>query len=282
MKSSIVRRAINFNESLSRRFDALLPGEYQVDGNRDFREQFSPPYITKGIRLVDVGGGKIPYIDARTKSALELHVTGLDISREELDRAPACAYDEVICSDISAYHGKRDSDVVVCQAVLEHVKDVGVAFASFASILKPGGVALIWVPSRNALFARLNLLLPETLKRKILFFIYPRMRYGQGFTSYYDRCTPVKFQALAARYGFVVERQQLYFSNKYFYFCTPLHVMWRAWLLVFRLLRHQEAAETFAMALRLTAGGAAGAESAGGTEPAKERCAHAREVGVQQ
>jgi 2-polyprenyl-3-methyl-5-hydroxy-6-metoxy-1,4-benzoquinol methylase len=77
--------------------------------------------------------------------------------------------------------------MLVCQAVLEHVRDVEQAFAAFASILKPQGLALIGVPSRHAAFARLNMLLSEKVKRKILFFVFPHMKEGQGFISYYDR-----------------------------------------------------------------------------------------------
>jgi 2-polyprenyl-3-methyl-5-hydroxy-6-metoxy-1,4-benzoquinol methylase len=59
--------------------------------------------------------------------------------------------------------------MLLCKAALEHVGDVEQAFAAFASILKPQGLALIWVPSRHAAFARLNMALPEKMKRNILF-----------------------------------------------------------------------------------------------------------------
>jgi 2-polyprenyl-3-methyl-5-hydroxy-6-metoxy-1,4-benzoquinol methylase len=248
--TSIIRQLINFNVRLSGRFDALLPAGYQIDGNRDFHDQFCPAFIKPGIRLVDVGGGKNPYVNPLTKSQLGLYVTGLDISQEELNRAPEAAYDAVICADITTYRGAHDADMLICEAVLEHVCDVERAFAAFASILKPQGLALIWVPSRHAAFARLNMALPEKIKRKILFFVFPHMKDDQGFTPYYDRCTPRQFQQLSQKYGFTIEEQRLYYSNKYFYFFLPLHVLWRVWLMAFRAVRNQQAAETFSMALR--------------------------------
>ena len=247
---NVVRKLFDSNIALSSRFDARLPEVFRTDGNTDFLNRFAPPFIGPRSRLVDVGGGKQPYLDARTKSALAVHVTGIDISQEELDRAPAGAYDATICADISIYRGATNADVIVCQAVLEHVPDVARAFAAFASILRPGGVALIFLPSRNAVYARLNLLLPEALKRRILFYIFPQARAAQGFTSYYDRCTPRDFQVLAESHGFTVEAMQLYYASSYFSFLTPLHIAWRLWVFLFRALDELRAAETFAMALR--------------------------------
>jgi SAM-dependent methyltransferase len=247
---SMIRKTINLNSLLSARFDACLPELYQTDGNRDFCDRFSVGFLKPGLRLVDVGGGKNPYVDPDKKEKLDLHVTGFDIDREELDRAPKHAYDEVVCADITSYRGKHDADLLVCQAVLEHVRDVEQAFAAFSSMLRPHGLALIWVPSRYAAFARLNMMLPEKLKRQILFFIFPHMKEDQGFTPYYDRCTPRDFARLARKHGFTVESQRLYYSNKYFYFFLPLHVVWRVWLMAFRAIDSTQAAETFSMALR--------------------------------
>ncbi len=247
---SIIRQFINFNSQLCKRFDSLLPESYRIDGNADFQRRFGPAFLQPGSRLVDVGGGKAPLVNPSTKAQLHLRVTGLDVSQEELDGAPEGAYDSVICADITTYRGQQDADILVCQAVLEHVQDVEQAFAAFTSIVKPQGLVLLWVPSRHAAFARLNMLLPENLKRKILFFIFPHMEAEQGFKVYYDRCTPRHFQQISQKHGFTVESQRLYYSNKYFYFFLPLHVLWRVWLLAFRAVGKQQAAETFSMALR--------------------------------
>ena len=96
-------------------------------------------------------------------------MVGLDIDGKELSAAPDGLYDRTAAADITKYRGQGDADLVICQALLEHVHDTGRALEAIASILKPGGRALIFVPSRNAVYARLNLLLPENLKRRILF-----------------------------------------------------------------------------------------------------------------
>jgi 2-polyprenyl-6-hydroxyphenyl methylase/3-demethylubiquinone-9 3-methyltransferase len=146
--------------------------------------------------------------------------------------------------------GFRRWGPVICQALLEHVRDTGGAFRAISSILKPGGRAILFVPSRNAVFARLNLLLPETWKRRILFSIFPEMQRDHGFPAFYHQCTPAGFARLSGQYGLVTEDRRLYFQSDYFRFCFPLHAVWRIWTLLFRLVAGPAAAETFTLVLR--------------------------------
>ncbi len=245
----LLRSFIDWQRRLSRRFDELLPASLTTDGNRDFLDRFSLAFLAPGLRVYDVGGGKHPWLDAASKADRSIVVVGLDIDARELAQAPAGGYDETLCADITRYEGRGDADLVVCQSLLEHLPDNDRAFHALSSMLKPGGRALIFVPSRNALFARLNLLLPQALKRRLLFAIYPESRAGQGFASFYHRCTPRDFEALAARHGLLVRETRLYFQSAYFTFFAPLHVAWRLWSLAFRALRGAQAAETFCMAL---------------------------------
>jgi 2-polyprenyl-6-hydroxyphenyl methylase/3-demethylubiquinone-9 3-methyltransferase len=200
--------------------------------------------------VYDVGGGKHPYVDTKLKAELSLSIVGLDIDPNELSRAPEGAYDELICSDIATYRGKQDADLIICQAVLEHVENVEQALAAMASILRVGGRAIIFVPSRNAVFARLNLMLPERVKKKLLYTIYPQPRSHHGFRSYYDRCTPTGFRAMATQHGLEIEESRMYFVSAYFSFFLPAYLMWRLWILLYRLLARERAAETFSMALK--------------------------------
>jgi 2-polyprenyl-6-hydroxyphenyl methylase/3-demethylubiquinone-9 3-methyltransferase len=248
----MLRTFLDWQLRLSRRFDRLLPEFYRVDGNDDFRDNILPQYIAQGMLIYDVGGGARPYVAPSLKRRLGLRVIGLDIDATELARAPAGAYDATICADLTRYRGRNDADLVICQATLEHVRDTEPAFAALATIAKPGGRVAIFVPSRNAVFARLNLLLPERLKRFLLFSIFPAEAVGrQGHKAYYDKCDPRQFAALAQRHGFAIERQEHYFMSFYFGFLVPLHMLWRLWIVLFRALRGNQAAETFVMVLRL-------------------------------
>ncbi len=235
---------------LSNTFDYLLPEKYRIDGNSHFNQEFVRPYLREGITLYDVGGGKLPLLSIQEKQDLKLKVVGLDIDKNELSRAPKGAYDQIVCADIIQFRGSEDADMIVCQAVLEHVQDNNAAFIAIYSMLKPGGVALIFLPSRNAIYARLNLIMPEKLKKKILFAIFPQTEGKQGFPSFYNKCTPKDFRELAELNNLVVEEQRNYYTCSYFSFCFPLHLVCRLWTFVFYLCAGEQAAETFSMAIR--------------------------------
>lgn len=246
----MLRRIINWNRRASRRFDGWLAKDYRIDGNLHFVEQVVPQYLSAGQCVYDIGAGRHPCVSLETKSRLALKVVGLDIDPNELEAAPAGAYDELHCADIRTFRGKGDADLIICQALLEHVQNVAEAFESIASILKPGGCALIFVPSRNAAFARLNLILPHRLKRAVLFAVFPEARRGQGFVSFYDRCTPADFHQLSKSNQLQVEREWLFWSSTYFTFLAPMHVAWRAMQRLYKLIAGRQAAETFSMVLR--------------------------------
>jgi SAM-dependent methyltransferase len=254
--SSLFRKLIASQARLTRKFDELLPGRYRIDGNADFIDNLVPRYIAAGAVVYDVGGGKNPLLDAQRKAQLGLKIIGLDIDAGELAAAPPGCYDRTICADIVSYGGAQDADLAICQALLEHVPDAAQALTAIASILKPGGQALLFVPSHNAVYARINLLLPQKLKERILFGIYPHMRRSQGFPAYYDRCTPAALEALALRQGLRAVERRVYFQSDYFRFCFPIHVLWRLWVLLFRSLAGDQAAETFSLVLRKEEGAA--------------------------
>ncbi len=149
---SLFHRFTHSQQNWSQQFDRLLPAEYGVDGNSDFLDNWIAPYIAPGAVLYDIGGGKNPVVSPEQKRRLGLRVIGLDIDGDELAAAPAGVYDETICADITRYDGQTDADVVICQALLEHVCDVQAAVEAIGGILKPGGTALLFLPSRNAAF----------------------------------------------------------------------------------------------------------------------------------
>jgi 2-polyprenyl-6-hydroxyphenyl methylase/3-demethylubiquinone-9 3-methyltransferase len=249
---SLLRRFIRNQRELSRRFDNALPKHFRIDGNSDFQNDFAPKYLRPKQRIYDVGGGKNPFLSSNAKRNLDAYVIGLDIDAAELARAPTGSYEETIVADITSYSGRGDADIVVCQTLLEHVVDVPRAMGAIASLLKPDGIALIFVPSRNAAFARLNLLLPEKFKRWLLFSIFPESRQVQGFHSYYNNCTPKDFRRIATEHGLKVIDERFYYESAYFTFFVPLHILWRLWVLVFHAFASSQAAETFSIAIGLS------------------------------
>ncbi len=244
-----IRKFVESQKQLSRAVDSHLPRELWVDGNRDFVDVVVPRYLSPSLTVYDVGGGKHPLVSAEAKRNLALRVIGLDIDERELKRAPAGCYDEIVVADLSSYRGRGDADLVICQALLEHVKNTDGAIAAIGSLLKPGGVALLFVPSKNAPFARLNRALPEALKRALLFSIFPGSSEGHGFPAYYDRCTPGDMEAMAERHGLRVRDLNAYYQSTYFSFFFPLYVAWRAWTIFGKNVIGAQAAETFTVVL---------------------------------
>ena len=109
----------------------------------------------------------------------------------------------------------------------------------------------IFAPSRNAVFARLNLALPEGLKRRMLFACFPHTSDGHdGFKAYYDHCTPRQIETLATVNGLEVEERHLFWRSYYFAVFTPAFLAWRLWQLLAYIALRENAAETFAYVLR--------------------------------
>jgi SAM-dependent methyltransferase len=214
----------------------------------DFAHRVVPEMLRAGMHVWDVGCGSRTVVAGTTKKALRLKVTGLDVDQSELALMEPGVCDETVVADLCLFRGDGSADLVLCQDVLEHVADVNRAFAGLVSIVKPGGKIAICAPCRNALFARLNLLLPECAKRSLLYWIWPRKADGHsGFPARYDRCTINDFTALADAHGLEVCELRAYWRTTYFTFLLPLWALWRAWQIVARAAVGDQAAEGFVL-----------------------------------
>jgi len=242
-----LRAFIQANRWLSGKTHGLLGSRYTTDGNADFRREIPAGYVIDGATVYDIGGGKQPFFSAEARAAHCLRVVGVDISAEELACAAPGLYDERWAVDVTELRGAGDGDLVVCQALLEHVKDVERAVAAIRTCLAPGGHVCVFVPCRNALFARLNRLLPEGLKRRILFAIYPHTARAQGFPSYYDRCTPDELDRLFRAVGLELVEERLYYVSKYFFFFYPAYLVWQLWILVASRVAPRRLCETMSL-----------------------------------
>jgi 2-polyprenyl-3-methyl-5-hydroxy-6-metoxy-1,4-benzoquinol methylase len=244
----LFRKWLDLNMALSRWADRCLPAQMTKDGNREFLDVFVDHYLHKDMKIYDVGGGKHPYLSPSDKRRLNAHVVGFDISGAELRSAPEGSYDRQIVANVCGYRGDGDGDLVICQSLLEHVPDTISALRAMTTLLKPGGILLVFVPCRNACFARLNLMLPESWKRRILFAVFPHARIDQGFKSYYDRCIPSEVLGTCEAEGMRCLEFRRYYSSSYFSFFFPAYLAWRLWTLVVFLARWGDYCETFAFA----------------------------------
>jgi 2-polyprenyl-3-methyl-5-hydroxy-6-metoxy-1,4-benzoquinol methylase len=247
---SFLAKFVNANKAVCRLLDRALPSVLSVDGNLDYQKRLVWEHLSEGQVIVDVGSGKNPLLSPQEKANLKCTVVGLDKSAKELAAAPAGSYDGTIETDITNYVGNNEADIVVCQSLLEHVPDTAAALRSIATLLRPGGELVLFVPCRNAVFARLNLILPEAWKRKILRTIFPSTGDKQGFRSFYHLCTPAKIQHAAEAAGLECVEEKIYAMSWYFSFFFPLYFIWRFWSVLVHVFGVKGACESFAMVLR--------------------------------
>jgi len=247
---SLFSRLIQTQVFLSNKLDSLLPAQFIFDGCRSFRCDFVPRFLKPHLVVWDIGGGKRPLIDLELKRRLGLRVVGLDLSESELARAPEGSYDEMVVADITTFRGWGTADIVVCQALLEHVSDTEAALRAISSVLKPGGLMLLFAPCRNAAFACLNRTLPHALTKALLRTLNPLGDGGQGFPAYYDRCTPRDFRRIAEHSDMSVIDCRAYHASTYFHVLFPVYLLWRVWKLIIYRIAPEQFAETFSMALR--------------------------------
>jgi len=173
--------------------------------------------------VADIGGGKKPYLTQRPSG---ISYTGIDIDPNELALAPAGIYTQTIVADITEPDLDLKFDVIICRFILEHVTDTEAALNGLYAMMKPGGVCYISAPSRYAIFGKVNSVLPEGFKKRLLFKIYPAKQ-TDGFKAYYDRMSPSEVSELITAQGGVIDQVHYAKFSGYFTFFFPLHVLWR-------------------------------------------------------
>lgn len=214
-------------------------------GGRDFRDRVLPGLLQEGQRVLDVGGGKHPAIDLATKRRLELYIVGLDIDADELKRAPEGVYDDTVVGDVAEATIPGQYDLIISKTVLEHTQQNERVIANLAGSLGEGGTMAHFIPCKNALFARINLLLGNNVSRKILFALQPEKKTTSGFKAYYEFCTPSQMSRLCEENGLQVDRLTAYFSSDYCSFFAPLYTLDIMRQLLMKMLCPQDMAENF-------------------------------------
>ena len=227
----MLRGFINLNIKISNWFDVtFLPVKYRQDGLKDFVNNVVPKYLKEDQKIVDIGGGKRPFVGTEVKKLKGMKIIGLDISPSELKQAPSGVYDKTVVADIGSNQklkNIKNADIVICEAVLEHVVNTQLAVKNICNILSNQGTALIYVPCKNAPFARLNVILPEKFKKKLLHTLHPKSQHAQGFPAYYHNCTPSRMQQLFLENKIKDTKTFTYQQSNYFSVFFPIHFVWR-------------------------------------------------------
>jgi SAM-dependent methyltransferase len=246
-----VRAGIAINCRMSAYADRLAQRwAGRTSGMEDFSTRVLPGLLRPGMRVLDVGGGRAPCLNAATVQRLGLHVTGADISPGELSSAPAGSYHATIVGDVGAELVPVSYDLILSRAVLEHVADTRVAITNLAAALAEGGVMAHFIPCGNAPFAVLNRLLGERRSQRLLWSIYPETVGIAGFPAFYRNCVPSRMAALCRENGLEFVDLQPFFASDYLRFCAPAHVLDMCRQVLLQALGATDFAETFVIVAR--------------------------------
>lgn len=166
-------------------------------GNREryadnWREMFAEeyqPYLHEGMTILDVGSGRSPAIPIHQRPKYCRYI-GLDISPDELEKAPFGSYNERYVQDLKLHEPALDDqiDLAISWQVLEHIKPLSDAIENVYSYLKPGGHLVALLSGKNAHFALVNRIVPEKMGVLAMKHLLNRQP-DTVFRAHYDECT---------------------------------------------------------------------------------------------
>lgn len=163
-----------------------LPPRYALAWRDQFESRVRPA-LRPGVGILDVGSGRRPALPPAERPD-SLYV-GLDISLDELRKAPEGSYDEFVAADVvEPQEGLRNRfDLVVSWQVLEHVKPLDAALDNLRSYLRPGGRMVALLSGSFSAFALVNKVLPASAG----VWLMERLLHRDAdtvFPAHYDRC----------------------------------------------------------------------------------------------
>jgi SAM-dependent methyltransferase len=140
-----------------------LPSRYAYRMQDVFLE-----YVGRALRpgtvVLDVGGGRCPCVPVALRPEGVVYV-GIDLSVEELSRAPTGSYDETIVADVTyPLELSRRPDLIVSWQVFEHLSPLADALENLRAVLRPGGAMIAQTSGTFALFALAARAMPHRLR----------------------------------------------------------------------------------------------------------------------
>ena len=170
--------------------------------------------------ILDVGGGRSPTIPPGDRPRGCRYV-GLDISKDELERAPTGSYDAIVPGNIAVADPSLNErfDLVVSFQALEHVRGLARAFENMRMYLRPGGRLVTQLSGRFAIYALIGRITPDPITHRV-----QRRLFGRApdtvFRGYYDQCYFRALERITASWS---DREivPLWIAEPYFHF-SPL------------------------------------------------------------
>ena len=158
--------------------------------------------LTPGSTVLDLGGGRRCVYAGALAADHELRLVAVDISAEELAANQDVSETRVANVAADLPFPDQSVDLILSRALLEHIDGVPNAVQNMARVLKPGGRALHFLPSRYSLFAMAARLLPFERLLSLLHAVNRDSRGQVEFDVFYDHCHPEAIEGLFMQAGF--------------------------------------------------------------------------------
>ncbi len=219
------RQFINFNILSSKIFERIFSFN---KNDKLLILSLLKDHLKENFEIADIGGGKKP---TRMMTGINLPkqiiYDGYDIDLEELEIARE-AYNNIYQLDLNKPQCKNNKiyDLVICLNTLEHVEDVTTAISNLELMTKKGGKIYVKLPCKYALFTKLNLIIPNKLKNRIMHKVFPSKK-TDGFPAFYDKSTPNEIINIFKNLDLEIESINLVKWSSYFSFFFPLYIIWR-------------------------------------------------------
>lgn len=164
----------------------------------------------KDLSILDVGSGRGELLAAAKAEGIS-RIVGLELSSSMIEYAKERFGVEVVGEVIEdfAAHTSEKFDVIVLNAVLEHVYNPDSMIAACADLLTPDGMLYIDIPNEEHLLARVGGLINRIRNRSDIFILSPTFPpyHVFGFSKR-------SLRALLSKHGFKIDRIRVHAKVK--------------------------------------------------------------------